>query len=151
MQRAYFETARLPLFPFAGPIPPPPNNRHSTHRNPGPQELDEARREAALLQRERDQLAADAAALEGRCNNRSRHVSVLLDSNHRYCRVGARGGRDLTRTIQPTIPPGANTTDSCAGSACTKAVCRLMMFVVPAAATACRATSTWGGTAGSWR
>jgi hypothetical protein len=47
------------------------------------QELDDARRSAALLQRECDQLAADVAALRARCDERSSHVAVLLDSNHR--------------------------------------------------------------------
>jgi hypothetical protein len=51
------------------------------------QELDQARREAGQLRRERDQLAADGASLRRQCDDRAAHAGVLLASNHRRVRA----------------------------------------------------------------
>lgn len=60
----------------------------TTHFKPT-QELDEAQRRAALLQRERDTLARDYSLIKGQVEERSAHVMVLLDSNHRCVRGNA--------------------------------------------------------------
>lgn len=51
---------------------------------PALQDLDEARHQCSKLQRERDQLQRDNALMRSQCEDRSAHMMVLLDSNHRW-------------------------------------------------------------------